>query len=319
MTQDTPTTYRTAPLFAGLLPTTWTAHNGATANRATASHFADVADMCALIPDHRPAGTASEPWTNGQSETQSRDMADAKAMARDGWPEGAERARLLRDGILASMPQAPRLVRYDVAGTVPDVRRALAGNPAAMRRTVPANTAARPVVTLVCPFNAPWKTPAADMEANAAAVAAVVDVLEDAGFRCEVIAMARAIMRTNKAGHETAVRLKGPGDALNLGALAFGLGHPSMLRRLTVALRALDPMVADAVAPSSYGTSVAPRRSEDAPAYVAPPAFGHSHTGTALAFFTAACSALRAQGCPGIPTPEALADVLTRHGAMRNR
>ena len=171
-----PITYRTAPLFADLLPDSWLSLDAGrkTADRALASHYADLADFARATPSHAPKNLPPDhrdPWepSNAAGFHGTASMAEAIAMARDGWPEGAERARKLRDGLAASLPVRNRMVRYDVAGSVPDVRRHLGGNPASMRRLAPATTTARPAITIAASLAVAWVVPAQTLEARAAA------------------------------------------------------------------------------------------------------------------------------------------------------
>lgn len=303
---DAPTIYRTAPLFAGLLPVLGAATS--TKDRAAivyAHHFAGLDELAAAIPDREPSDADNTGWSGSESFTKTASMAEARTLARDGWRDGAERARKLRDGITATIPQAPRLVRYDVAGTVPNVARHLAGNPMTMRRPAPADTAARPILTIVARFSASATVPASTMENQAAAIAAIVDILEGAGFLCEVIAHSRAIGRGTTIGAEISTRLKAPGEPLNLGSMAFGLGHPSMLRRLWFAIVGMDSDLRAPVAKKSMGLPVT--EEPTLAAYLTPHVWQTNRDATAKQCFVAICDALRAQGCPGIPDAEALA------------
>lgn len=294
-------TYRTAPLFSEILPPVpWSYGIGP----VDAYHHASLAEACEGIPDRAPNDARhTTAWkTDRDNWHGSPNMAAALRMARYGWPEGAERAKRLRDGLAATIPQAPRLVRYDVAGQVPDVRRALAGNPMAMRRTSPAPAAQRPTITLVSFYTTPAGVDPSALEANAVAFAALSDTLESAGFRCELIAYSNGTLIGR--GFEHAVRIKAPSDPLNIDAVAFGMGHPSLARRIGFALRTFSPDYSRILDGGPIGSGVELRSHPDAGVFIAPiPRNGE----TPARRFLALCSKFRNEGCPGIPAAEDLA------------
>ncbi len=160
---------------------------------------------------------------------------EARDLLLNGWHDGATRAAKIRDKINANNPMGPRLVRYDVAGPIVHVGRYLSGNPLHMKRIDAAKMRRRPVLTIVSHFGA-----MADIEANAmlnraGVVAAVVDAIEAAGYSCHLIAYTASLGSNISA--ETAVTLKEAGQPVDIARVAFGLGHPAMLRRLTFAWR----------------------------------------------------------------------------------
>lgn len=196
-------------------------------------HYADMANMPMWV--NKPTSAWDETsWDNDSSFRGGATMSEAITLARQGWPEGAEQAKALHDGIQASVPVRRRMARYDVAGQVPNMPRALAGNPMFMYRMVRSETAQRPIISLVCDICVDCSCPASGMLAHAAAVASAVDFLEDDGFRCSVLVIMRT--RCSKFTAEIAVQLKAPEQPLNLVVMAYGLGHPSFFRRLMFAI-----------------------------------------------------------------------------------
>lgn len=170
------------------------------------------------------------PFTRGGEEwCGTKDMDHAVRLACRGWQEGAERAQTIIDRVNVSAPQRRALRGYGVAGATPDVPRMLSGNPLHMRafKARPAQK----IITLYSGVFAPCFVPAERLLARAACAAAIIDRLEDAGFSCEVIALGQG--KDAKGGYQVAVRLKNAGEPLDISTLAFGLGHSSMLRRLT--------------------------------------------------------------------------------------
>lgn len=289
-------TWRTAQLFTAELPDM---------PRSSAStlrwHFADLADV--RLPAIPPAsGTWDQDNTdkcwNDTSAMRGGSMADALRMARDGWPEGAETARKLHDGITASLPERRRLARFDVAGTVPSVPRALAGNPLHMRRMVAKATNQRPIITLTCSIAVNWGFPPDAMIAHAAAVAAIVDFLEQDGFRCEVLMVGRT--DNSRLAAEIAIKLKSAEQPLNLSVLAFGLGHPALWRRMIFGLLWLDKKAAPLGGGLGHAGTV--RALPEAGTFTIQAASQYGEGGDNAAYrFRSILRDLAQQGCPGIP------------------
>lgn len=278
-------TWKTAALFAADLPA---------ASNYSRWHFADMADM-PLYP-LIPATAWNDSAWNDDDSFRGGSMRHAISLARSGWPVGAETARKLHEGVQAAMPERKRLAAYSVAGSVPSIPRAIAGNPMSMRRIVTKETAQRPIVTLVCDICVGAFFPASGMIAHAAAVAGIVDFLESAGFRCDVLTVAR--FRGRMSG-EIAVRMKAPEQPLNLAVLAYGLGHPSFFRRHMFAILQADPEMK----PLGDGLGTVDRL-EPAPelgTFTIGAASTCGDGATAPARFRHILTELARQGCPGVP------------------
>ena len=257
-------------------------------------HYADMADM----PLHARKPDSAWDDTSWDEDIKFRGgtMAQAISLARHGWLEGAEQAVALHAGVQATIPTRRKLARYDVAGAVPSIPRALAGNPMGMRRMTARETAQRPIISLVCDICVSSSFPAEDMLRHAAAVAAVVDLLEESGFRCAVLVVARVTSRVNS---EIVVCLKQPEQPLNLSVLAYGLGHPSMFRRLMFSVWQSEKDCE----PLGYGLGSV-HRLESAPELGTYTIGAASRAGDGVKApkrFRHILRELELQGCPGIP------------------
>lgn len=287
--------FKTAAIFAADLP-------AMPLSNAIRWHFADLADL--RIPAFPPAGTwntyETERCWNDTDSMRGASMKDALAMARDGWADGADQAAKLHDGIVASMPERKRLARFDIAGQVPNIPRALAGNPMNMLRHVRKETAQRPIVTLVCSIAVNWGYPPSAMLCHAAAMAAVVDFLESAGFRCEVLMVART--SNSRLAAEIAIKLKAAEQPLNLSVMAYGLGHPAIWRRMIFALLWMTPEASPLG--SGLGSVDPVKAMPEAGTYTVQSAAKYDHGDrdmSAASRFKAILASLADQGCPGIP------------------
>lgn len=217
-------------------------------------HFDTLADFAAYVPTHDPGGDrhCGHAWETGadtRNFTLTPNMTEALRFARDGWEEGAERARPLLEKIKTARPTRKALVRWDIAGAVPSVPRYLAGNPLHMRAQAISASSRQPVLTIISNWSTPASVSAKVFEASAVAAAAICDRLEDAGYRVEIIAGRRCSNDLGgETGHvmETFAKIKSAEDTLDLARLAFGLGHPSTLRRLSFAIASIHPAMRDA-------------------------------------------------------------------------
>jgi hypothetical protein len=209
-------------------------------------HFDTMAELMEYVPTHDPYGDrhCGSAWSSSKEFSGTKSMAEALRYARDGWEEGAERARPLLDKIKTARPVRKALVKWGVAGAIPSVPRYLSGDPMHMRTVGMTASSRQPVVTLVANWSTPAHVSSRVFECSAVAAAAICDRLEDAGYRVEIIAGRRSCSNTGgQKGHvaDMFARIKAAEDAMDLARVAFGLGHPSALRRLSFAIASIHP------------------------------------------------------------------------------
>lgn len=266
------------------------------------AHFTNPESLCAYVESikNRHAGQA---WDNASRFRGTRDIGHAIELCRQGWPEGAAQAARLRDKINAANPVRRKLNAWDIGGAYPSVPRALAGNPVHMRsmRNVQRNR----TITLIHHMGAPAGIEPSAMCNKAAVMAAIVDAVESADFQVELIGV--SLVNAGRFYHETAFTVKDAGAPMDIGRMAFALGHVSMLRRLIFACRS-----GEAFNHPIHGNMGATSEYSEAPngAYILP-SIRHceGHFGTeelaatsGLRFFI---DALAKQGCPAFPQQEA--------------
>jgi hypothetical protein len=271
--------------------------SGGAGSRTLSWHWPTFAALLETIPEKRPAdvwGSHCDGWDH-DSFRGTPDMPAALALARDGWHEGADRARAMLDRLAVSRPVARKASRFAVAGSIPDVPRYLAGNPLNMRALAMAPTARAPIVTLVSDACAGYNVPPSKFEALAASLAAIVDRLEAAGFRVEVVAGFRTT--SGAMTLEAAWLAKAAQDALDLPRFALAVGHPSMARRFAFAAFFMDRR-AKPMGVGLGGVARLDRAPDRRGCFITPsPA---DMTGRDEADFDKTVAALRAQGCPGL-------------------
>ena len=283
--------YLTDDLHSANLPP-WPRH----ITRALAWHFQDVAHVAkassTTIP---PTNWYDDPYT-GKSAFYGASRTDADRMARDGWQDGAKRAAALRERLSIERPRTPKLARWDVAGAVPNVARALSGNPLNMRRLAPREANASPILTLIYDMAAFAVIAAKAMEANAIAAAAITDQLEDAGFACEITTLHRAAQGTFAC--EVAAIVKQAHAPITLAAAVYGMGHPAYKRRHIFALECNEPKARPLTERLGLSMELMPDPARDI--FIIPSA-QKTNTTNPIDAFDAQIAGLRAQGCPGIP------------------
>lgn len=171
-------------------------------------------------------------WYGCETFAQAVDMA-----TRTGWPEGRQ---MLSDSlaIIPPRPDAYRSIIYDVAGMIPLVPLAIAGDPAAMMDMGDQAVAAQPIVRIDYNhwINA-YITPKAMMN-RGAAVLSLAAKLEARGYSTEL-----RIIGNSSAGGTAwrySITYKRAGEPLDLDRAAFAIAHPASMRRLAFAILEQD-------------------------------------------------------------------------------
>lgn len=159
-----------------------------------------------------------------------KDINEAIDLAFNGWKEGGEIIEKTRGYIQALNPLHNRLVKYGIAGAVPSVPRAVAGNILNMRLPDPQKSQKRRTITLVYNMCESCGNEAKAITNKAAVTAALIDEIEAKGFACEVIAVAAT--HNWKIRCVTSVCVKESHLPVDINRLAFSLGHAAMFRVL---------------------------------------------------------------------------------------
>jgi hypothetical protein len=180
--------------------------------------------------------------------------AGARALARNGWIEGAQR---VQEALKAFTPNTPQPdTKTDVYGFRPHVPRFCAGAPDSMiRHANVATLGCGKVLTLVVPLFLSAFTEAQYASNFGVAVAQYVNQLETDGTRVELIGC--FTQKHENSGWHTShsFTIKNADQPLDLAVVAFALGHPAMFRRIGFALQERsDPVPTDSV----YGYPVKP-------------------------------------------------------------
>lgn len=161
---------------------------------------------------------------------------EALDMAVQGWAEGGETIERTRGYVRALNPLSPRMIKYGIAGSTPNVPRAIAGNLLNMRVPEPGKSRKKQIITIVYNMCENGGCEAQMITNKAAVTAALIDEIEAKGFAVEVIsAVATHGYDYRNMGRIDAyefVRIKESHHPIDINRIAFGLGHAAMFRGL---------------------------------------------------------------------------------------
>ena len=169
-----------------------------------------------------------------QKFCRTKNYEEARHLALYGWKEGLR--KIGREvSILQQMarPKPVPIVRHDVAGERPNPARAAASVPDSMIHRDRSDEKTRPIITFEYLSAYPAYTDPDTVIRFGAALTVLIDDLEAAGYRVEVIARDETYPSYyNAPSLSFAYPVKTAGQAVDLGKLAFWLAHPSALRRI---------------------------------------------------------------------------------------
>lgn len=193
-------------------------------------------DFVAASVEGKSSSSAAERSSRSKGHwSGTKTWAEAVSLATGGWAEGYDRmtriaARLTRD-ITRDIEQPS--VEFAVTGSYVDVGSFLSGEPECMGTFVYAPVE-QPVVQIVANVRVNAAVGHDVIETRGLATLALIDALERAGRRCEVIAISAGTGwgKLGDGPHVERIVLKRPQEQANPGLLAFALSHPAMLRRL---------------------------------------------------------------------------------------
>lgn len=162
-----------------------------------------------------------------------KDFASAIHQAKYGWPEGLRQIQKLADSIKTLVAAKATLKSdtfYSTSGACVDVGRYLSGEPEDMLEFEMTESAGKKIFTVTLNVAASACVHADTLYNRGAAVIALVDLLEKAGYSCEIM----AVDPRERNGKLCVVRVpvKVAGQHLDQDRLAFAVASPSFLRRL---------------------------------------------------------------------------------------
>lgn len=164
-----------------------------------------------------------------------KSMSDAIHLAAGNWTQGRDLIEKVTNAVKLEHPVRKQPVKYNIVGVIPNVARAISGNPMNMKEADPMRSKRRVTLTLVSDMSANWSVKAERFVIRAAVLAALLDAIETIGFAVELICTAHSTSYGTHGEVTTAIRVKESHQPLDLARVAFALGHPSMFRRMVFA------------------------------------------------------------------------------------
>jgi hypothetical protein len=176
----------------------------------------------------------TECWTSSSDFYGTKTFKDALDLVENGWKEGCDKIEEITKKVILKYPTRKKPIQYGIVGNVPDVARAVSGNPLNMKIIDNTKASRRSIVTLVSNTSASCIVNIDYFINRAAVLAALIDIIESKGYACEVIGYG-ATGGWKDGTVLTAIRLKDSSNPLDINRIAFGVGHPAMFRRLMFA------------------------------------------------------------------------------------
>ena len=165
----------------------------------------------------------------------SYNMNEALHLAKFGWQDGYNLASKIVSSLSVEHATEKRK-HYDLAGGRVNVGRMLAGSPTHMIKKKKAES--RKIITLFVENAVSSAVRPDNMIIRAALIGAMIDIMEQRGFSCEIVSVTFQSLKFNSIEHYSQIvtTIKNAGEKLNLNDIVFALGHPSYFRRFAFAL-----------------------------------------------------------------------------------
>lgn len=172
----------------------------------------------------------------------------ALELAEDGWTEMRPTVDAVRESIMGSIAEVidfESTVTLDLVGGAVDMGAFMAGEPEHMIAFPmdERDTMDRVVRIIMDPGGASG-VPASQLAARAAAVAALLEIVQMSGRSLEVW-VASPVKARNYQQHSPVICAHRAGTECDINAMMFFCGHPSMLRRLIFSHRDMDGIGSD--------------------------------------------------------------------------
>lgn len=177
-----------------------------------------------------------------------RSWEDASRVLREGWPEQAERAKKLAEGMLPLLPPPESLrrkTRWADDGDELDRDRLYASGIETAFRTTRQHLQRSPrTVRIIGSWSIAGSHTAEEIAWNGAAITALVDLLENADFRVELSLGLPA--NEGRSISLPVVRIKAPMEPMNINTVAAVAGHAGIFRSFGFAAIISSPYKVDA-------------------------------------------------------------------------
>jgi hypothetical protein len=216
--------------------------------------FDALLDFAEGATDMREGARASREINSSRNAwAGTRDFDTAIRQARFGWPEGLEKIAAVSDAVNAAIAQRS-MTRQEVtfahSGAVVDIGRFCGGEPECMMNFIEDATAGKKIVQVRVNVAASCSNKPERLFNRGAAVVALVDLLEQNGFSCEIVVFETMSARRHCYTVEAPVKVCG--YQLDRDRLAFALCSPAFLRRVLFSVEERE----DAATRAAFGIGI---------------------------------------------------------------
>lgn len=217
--------------------------------------LSDMVDYALSNPHTHADSNKKSAWVdNGLTDS----LEHAGTVAREGWsdvrPEIDALLNKVQEQVGERFARETRIIP-SVAGGAVNIGRHLSGRPDSMLgfKRQPSTRHGR-IVKIVYDYGANGNTPASDMLKRGAVIAVLVDTLSTLGLSVEL--NGETTVKIGELGtHTTLVRLHDAREPMDINSLAYAIAHPSMLRRMTFAVREMSEFGERNVDRNGHGNS----------------------------------------------------------------
>ncbi len=184
--------------------------------------------------------TPDKNWSDRKSKSDrgewagTRDWQTAVDYAVKGWPEGMKKVTA-KIGLNRALEKS-KVREYDVFGERPEIGRFLSGVPVCMVRRVIKQSTRRPIVDIVINASYSSRVSADTIMNYGAAIAIVIDELEEQGFSVGLyVGAANEYKAEDGNNYGVLVDVKKSGEHMDLERMIFFTANPAFLRRMVFA------------------------------------------------------------------------------------
>jgi hypothetical protein len=201
------------------------------------THYNSLNEVLEFIdntPRNKSSGTASTKESEGFSQTKS--LWDAMQLAKSGWEEGASKIRSsIRLAQRAKSGKRTPVIKWDIAGGFVDIGKYMSGEPECMGSVrTRVSPKGKSIECWRLSISTSFGVDSSKMVELAKSVAVAISRVESRGKRVK-LTISIPVKSHNDILCRTDIVIKNAGDAISPSSLAYGCGHPSLLRRLVFA------------------------------------------------------------------------------------
>jgi hypothetical protein len=218
------------------IPGVWNRTSGFTAKRHIIMYGESLGDVTDYLSGNPPK------WDYGSAKSNpASDNWDMRAgydgalkLAKEGWEEGVEMIDMALQVIVPASGRAGRW-GYSQSGSSVSVTRFLQGHPRNMRNRTKRTMGSAPVLHLIVNTVASCMITATQMANYGAAIAGIVDRLENSGRRVHLDCVFASRLTDRSCGEVRCSfgwNVKKASEPLDLAEVAFSLAHPAAFRRI---------------------------------------------------------------------------------------